>query len=363
MKDTLDLCVSCKGCKRDCPTGVDMAKFKIEARAAWAKRHGIALREKLVAFMPRYAPYAAACRRLDGRSPNACRWCRAWMKRAMGFAPERSLPRFREVVPVRRGDAQSERTRRAKEVLLFVDTFNNHMEPDNARDAQRVLEAAGYTVHFNTREGERPVCCGRTFLAAGLVDEAKREARRLLDTLMPFVERGVAGGRAGAFVPAVVARRVPAIRLRRGSAQAVGVGVPVRGVSRARESGGAPESAVASRSAHPARWVHGHCHQKAFDAFRPVQTVLGWIPELEVKTIESSCCGMAGSFGYEAEHYEASKAMAELSLLPAVRQAAQGDVIVADGTSCRHQIRDGAAAEALHVARVLALALDPGSSS
>jgi Fe-S oxidoreductase len=104
-------------------------------------------------------------------------------------------------------------------------------------------------------------------------------------------------------------------------------------------------------------WVHGHCHQKAFDAFEPVQTVLGWIPGLEVKTIESSCCGMAGSFGYEAEHYAASKAMAELSLLPAVRQAQAGDIVVADGTSCRHQIHDGAQVEALHVARVLARAL------
>ena len=104
-------------------------------------------------------------------------------------------------------------------------------------------------------------------------------------------------------------------------------------------------------------WVHGHCHQKAFDAFRPVQTVLGWIPELDVRPIESSCCGMAGSFGYEAEHYETSTAMAELSLLPAVRQAGAGDLIVADGTSCRHQIHDGAQRDALHVARVLEMAL------
>jgi Fe-S oxidoreductase len=104
-------------------------------------------------------------------------------------------------------------------------------------------------------------------------------------------------------------------------------------------------------------WLHGHCHQKAFDALRPVEAVLGWIPELEVKTIESSCCGMAGSFGYEREHFDASMQMAELSLLPAVRQANDNDLVVADGTSCRHQIRDGAQRDALHVARVLDLAL------
>jgi len=108
--------------------------------------------------------------------------------------------------------------------------------------------------------------------------------------------------------------------------------------------------------AQPKALVHGHCHQKAFDVFRPVQTVLGWIPQLDVSVVESSCCGMAGSFGYEAEHYEASKAMAELSLLPAVRRA-QDAVIVADGTSCRHQIADGADTKALHVAQVLASAL------
>jgi Fe-S oxidoreductase len=103
--------------------------------------------------------------------------------------------------------------------------------------------------------------------------------------------------------------------------------------------------------------VHGHCHQKAFDAFSPVQTVLKWIPELKVSTVESSCCGMAGSFGYEAEHYDASMAMAELSLLPAVRKIDANTVMVADGTSCRHQIHDGAGVEAVHVARVLARAL------
>ena len=103
--------------------------------------------------------------------------------------------------------------------------------------------------------------------------------------------------------------------------------------------------------------VHGHCHQKAFDAFTPVQTVLKWIPELTVSTVESSCCGMAGSFGYEAEHYETSQAMAELSLLPAVRKIGADTVMVADGTSCRHQIHDGAGVDAVHVARVLAMAL------
>ncbi|WP_250479596.1 MULTISPECIES: FAD-binding and (Fe-S)-binding domain-containing protein [unclassified Caballeronia] len=355
VKDTLDLCVSCKGCKRDCPTGVDMAKFKIEARAAWAKRHGIGLREKMVAFMPRYAPYAAP---IGGLLAAAERIpvVGAWMKRSLGFAPKRSLPQIRKsfLSTVRRSRTNGTAVR---EVLLFVDTFNNHMEPENARAAQRVLEAAGYTVHFNTRDGERPVCCGRTFLAAGLVDEAKREARRLLDTLIPYVERGVS----------IVGLEPSCLLSMRDEFLQYGYGEEARKLSEAaflfeeflvrEERAGKfrlPLRALKTQRA----WVHGHCHQKAFDAFGSVQTVLGWIPGLEVKVIESSCCGMAGSFGYEAEHYEASKAMAELSLLPAVRKAAPGELVVADGTSCRQQIHDGAQTETLHVARVLELAIE-----
>ena len=107
-------------------------------------------------------------------------------------------------------------------------------------------------------------------------------------------------------------------------------------------------------------YVHGHCHQKAFDAFTPVLQVLSWIPDLTVQAIESSCCGMAGAFGYEAEHFDVSMRMAEATLLPAVRSAPDGALIVADGTSCRHQIHDGAGREALHVARVLERALPMG---
>jgi FAD/FMN-containing dehydrogenase/Fe-S oxidoreductase len=353
VKETLDLCVSCKGCKRDCPTGVDMAKFKIEARAAWAKRHGVRLRDKLIAFMPHYAPYAS---RAAGMMAFAERIpvLSGFVKNRLGLASARSLPRF---VKSFLSDAQSHPLPGAtKEVMLFVDTFNNNMEPENARAAQKVLEAAGYTVHFNTRAGERPVCCGRTFLAAGMVDKAKEEARRLLDTFRPYVERGVA----------IVGLEPSCLLSLRDEFLQYGYGEDARKLAEhaflfeeflvREQAAGRFRLELRSLDA-PRAWVHGHCHQKAFDAFHPVQTVLGWIPGLTVKTIESSCCGMAGSFGYEAEHFAASNAMAELSLLPAVRGVGVGDIVVADGTSCRHQIHDGAQVDALHVARVLALAL------
>ncbi|WP_244831260.1 FAD-binding and (Fe-S)-binding domain-containing protein [Caballeronia sp. TF1N1] len=356
VKDVLDLCVSCKGCKRDCPTGVDMARIKIETRAARTARHGVSVRERLVAYLPRYAPYASRWPFMSGAIEARMPVLARWLKTKLGLAPERAFPRFEKAFL---SDASTTIVANAtKEVLLFVDTFNNYMEPANARAAQRVLEAAGYTVHLNTKAGERPLCCGRTFLSAGLVDEAKTEARRTLDTLLPYVERGVA----------IVGLEPSCLLSLRDEFLGYGYGDAARKLAEA--SFLFEEFLVRERVAgrldidlkpldHSRALLHGHCHQKAFDAVRPVETVLKWIPGLEVKTIESSCCGMAGSFGYEAEHYEASQAMAELSLLPAVRKArdARDAVIVADGTSCRHQIADGAQTEALHVARVLANAL------
>jgi FAD/FMN-containing dehydrogenase/Fe-S oxidoreductase len=360
VKDTLDLCVSCKGCKRDCPTGVDMAKFKIEARAARVKRDGLSMRDRLVAFMPRYAPFASKVPGLMALADNVP-VLSTWFKRRIGLAPQRALPRFTKSFLASAVATASAKTRSSadgvvKEVLLFVDTFNNNMEPENARAAQRVLEAAGYTVHFNTRAGERPVCCGRTFLAAGLVDEAKQEARRMLDTFRPFVERGVP----------IVGLEPSCLLSLRDEFLHYGFGEEAQRLSKSaflfeeflvREQKAGRLKLELKPLPTENALVHGHCHQKAFDAFTPVQTVLKWIPELKVSTVESSCCGMAGSFGYEAEHYETSQAMAELSLLPAVRKIGADTVMVADGTSCRHQIHDGAGVDAVHVARVLAMAL------
>jgi Fe-S oxidoreductase len=205
------------------------------------------------------------------------------------------------------------------------------------------------------------LCCGRTFLAAGLVDQAKAEARRLLDTLSPYVARGVP----------IVGLEPSCLLTLRDEFLNYGYGDAARALAESaflfeeflvREHKAGRLSLSLRTPARRSAMVHGHCHQKAFDAVQPIRTVLGWIPGLEVSVIESSCCGMAGSFGYEAEHFDVSKAMAEAALLPAVRGAPADCWIVADGTSCRHQILDGAGVESLHVAQVLAAALDPGPS-
>jgi Fe-S oxidoreductase len=353
VKEALDLCVSCKGCKRECPTGVDMAKLKIEARHAWAKHHGISLRERLVAYLPRYAPLASRMSgllRLAGHTPGLSEG----IKGALGFATKRSLPRFTK--SFLSGAASSGANPTGAEVLLFVDCFNNYIEPENARAAQKVLETAGYRVHFNTQQAERPLCCGRTFLAAGLVERAKEEARRVLDALRPFVERGVPV--VGLEPSCLLSFRDEFLSYRYGKEAR-----ELAGVSFLLEEFLVREHA-AGRCVLPLRplqtsqvVVHGHCHQKALDVFTPTLTALRWIPELQVLPVESSCCGMAGSFGYEAEHFAVSTAMAELSVLPAIRKRPVGSIVVADGTSCRHQILDGAGVEAIHASRVLAMAL------
>jgi FAD/FMN-containing dehydrogenase/Fe-S oxidoreductase len=357
VAEALDLCVGCKGCKRECPTGVDMARMKTEFLHHRAQRRGLGRFEKLVAYLPRYAPRAAKLAwlfNLRDRVPGA----RSLGEKLFGLAAKRSLPRWRADTFFRDEGARSAplRDQPLREVALFVDTFNNSFEPENARAAARVLEAAGYRVTpLVAADEKRPLCCGRTFLAAGLVDEAKAEARRTLAALAPLVARGVP----------IVGLEPSCLFSFRDEYQVLGLGDGAKSLAPqtfmfeeflAREHAAGRLSLKLKPLAAKRALLHGHCHQKAFDAVRPIQKILAVIPELEVELVESSCCGMAGAFGYEARHYDVSMAMGELALLPAVRGAGDA-LIIADGTSCRHQIKDGARREALHVARVLEMAL------
>jgi Fe-S oxidoreductase/FAD/FMN-containing dehydrogenase len=343
----LDLCVSCKGCKRECPTGVDMAKMKVEFLHHYRKRHGLRLKDRLVAYLPRYAPLASRLFPLVNMLQIAA-------KSFLGFAAQRSLPRWR-------GDAFRESsgagTGARGEVVLLVDTFNRYFEPENARAALAVLQAAGYAVHLpQTADGGRPLCCGRTFLAAGLVDEARVEARRMIETLQPYVERGVPV--VGLEPSCLLGLRDEFLSMLPGGESAeLAMNAFLFEEFLAREQAAGRLQLDLKPLQQKKALLHGHCHQKAFAAMPAVQKALELVPGLEVEAIESSCCGMAGSFGYEAAHYDVSMKMAELSLLPRVRKAGAGELIVADGTSCRHQIHDGAGRAAVHVVRVLEQAL------
>lgn len=361
MHETMDLCVSCKGCRRECPTGVDMAKMKIEFLYQWQKKYGLKLKDRLIATMPHWAPWAARFPflfNLRDTLPGAKMISEKWL----GFSAKRSLPKWRRDTFLR--DAVSADAASAN-VVLFADTFNNYLESENSRAALKVLQAAGYRVHIarplkKDAHANRPLCCGRTYLSAGLVDQAKLEAKRVVAALRPFVTRGIP----------VVGLEPSCLLSLRDEFLVMGMGEDATALAKnsflfeeflAREQKAGTLHLKLKALPEKHALLHGHCHQKAFDAVKPVQVVLGLIPDLEVSLIQSSCCGMAGSFGYEAKHYDISMKMAELSLLPAIRKADADTLLVADGTSCRHQIadgtRNGTARTAEHVARVLERAL------
>lgn len=354
MMETLKLCVSCKACRHECPTGVDMAKMKIEVLAARAASHGLTLRDRLVGYLPRYAGLAARFAPLANLR-NSSPFLRKLFERFAGISARRALPAFRSDVFVPPADSVGPES--GREVVLFADTFNRIYERENLDAALRVLTAGGYRVHVpRPANGSRPLCCGRTFLSAGLVDEARAELDRLVAAFAPFAARGVPI--VGLEPSCLLTLRDELASLRKDNdAKAVGAHALTFEEFLVREAEAGrlqlPLGNVAEKAV-----VHGHCHQKSFGAFKPVEQVLRLVPGLKVETIESSCCGMAGAFGYGADTYDASIEMAELSLLPAVRRADQSTLVVADGTSCRHQIYDGAQREALHVARVLAMSLD-----
>jgi Fe-S oxidoreductase len=354
MAEAMKLCVGCKGCKRECPTGVDMARMKIEVLHQRAKRHGTTWRDRAIANLPRYAPVLARVSwlaNLRDRLPGAAH-VTEWL---LGFSAKRPLPAWRsDPFPAKANVLGPDD---GPEVVLLPDTFNRYFEPDNLHAALEVLVAGGYRVHLvaPTDRG-RPLCCGRTYLSVGQIEAARAEARRVLDALAPFVARGVP----------VIGLEPSCLLTLRDEFAALLPGTETEALAARAvlfEEFLAAEQAAGRLSldlkSHDGGRVllHGHCHQKAFAAMAAVEAALKLVPGLEVETVQSSCCGMAGAFGYGAETYAASVEMGEVALLPAVRAADAETLVVAGGTSCRHQIRDGTQREAVHPARFLRDAL------
>ncbi len=346
VADSMRLCVSCKACRRECPTGVDMARMKIEVQAARRRTHGATLRDRLIGALPRYAGIAGFLAPLLNLR-NRSRLLARLGERVLGFSAERSLPVWRRD----RFRAEDAGPAAGQEILLWADTFNSAFEPEILHDAIAVLAGAGYRVITAKAPRGRALCCGRTFLSVGDVAAARDEMRRSLAVLRPYLDRGVPV--IGMEPSCLLSFRDEALALLPGEflpRDAEQFLLFEEFVAREAKAG---RFAAALAPIESRALLHGHCHQKAFGAMGAIEATLRLIPGLTVETIPSSCCGMAGAFGYQSETIDVSRAMAELDLLPAVRKAGDA-IIIADGTSCRHQIHDGAARDAEHVASVLA---------
>jgi len=352
----MKLCLACKGCKRECESEVDMAQIKIEYLAQLHEELGTPVRAKLFgnvsSLLDKY-PLVSTLIRSRNRQP----WLAKLGETFLGISATRRLPEPSTARYSRADIATSTRNNddAKQEVVLFIDTFTRFYEPQNAQAAINVLVAAGYHVYIADialDDSERPLCCGRSMLGNGLVSQAKQEAERTLSALLPHA----AAGRP------ILGLEPSCLLAIRDDYRSLGLGEEAELVAQSAilfEEFMAKESTAKriklnfnSLNDNKPILVHGHCHQKAVGAMKAMRKVLKLLPNTQFQLIESTCCGMAGSFGIEAEHADISKQMAELSLLPAIRQQPDAHVI-ANGFSCRHQIKDGCNHQAMHIAVLL----------
>ena len=358
----LELCVGCKACRRECPAGVDMARMKAEVLHMRNRERGAPLLERLFASLPRVAPLAARAGAPLNRLGRV-RVLRRAGRRALGIAAEGALPEwharpFRDEEVGAVTDSPPNLSAKTP-VTLFVDTFHRYFDAQVARAACDVLRRLGYDPVAATplSAPRRPLCCGRTYISAGLLDHARAELRRTIAALAPFARRGLPI--VGLEPSCLLTMRDEALHLHPGDdARLVADHALLvdeflaRRFAPARAPNGGPR--IPRDGVRPTVHIHGHCHQKAAGTDADTVSALTALTGSNAAPIESSCCGMAGSFGYVARHREVSRAMGELGLFPAVRAAAPSDVVVANGFSCRAQIRAGTGRRALHLVEVLA---------
>jgi Fe-S oxidoreductase len=334
----MDLCVGCKACKTECPSQVDVASMKTEVLYQMGKKHGFSVRQKMAGHMRCQLRLAAIAPALYNAVMGT-----GIARRAAGLAgidPRRALPKVtRKTFSKRFKDLpQGEGS---QELVLFNDTWNEYQWPEIGEGAVRLFAAAGARVHL-----PKVVCCGRPMLSEGLVEEARRNAKRNLDILYPFVDRGLP--LVGLEPSCILTLRDDYKKLLPGDER----------VDKLAEATQLFEEALLELDAEqipleqgPPVLLHGHCHQKALVGTKPTVDVLGLAADVEV--VDSGCCGMAGLFGYEKGHYEVSIKMGERVLFPAVRNSG-GRVVVAPGTSCREQIWGGTGRRSVHPAQYLA---------
>ena len=340
----LDLCLECRACKAECPVNVDMARYKSEFLAQYYERHGTPLEAKALGSVAKLAGWGSAFAPFSNWIAGS-----GFNKKLLGVDARRSLPQwqrstFEKWISSRtaNGDAAQRR------VVLFNDTFTNHYDPEIGIAAVEVLERGGCNV-----DAVRPGCCGRPLISKGLLREARASAAKLIEGLHAIAKRG---DRILFLEPSCLsAVKEDAPSLLRGEQQkkaravsdavmlfdefAAGLDLPLRA---------GPKTIL----------LHGHCHQKSMGMLQASSALLSKIPGATIVDLDAGCCGMAGSFGYSAKHYDVSVAIANRKLLPAAKAMQVGDVLAAPGTSCRHQVADLFEARAEHPAVIIRKLLD-----
>ncbi len=350
----LDLCVGCKACRRECPLSVDMARMKIETLAKRNALLGVPMRSRLFAEVPAIGRLPGPAKALANRAgaSRAVRWI---AEKTVGVARGRALPIWsRRSFQDDELPADSDSNGSA---VLFADTFHRYFEPEALRAAIRVLGAFGVSPlrPVRGRLGARPLCCGRSYIAAGMLNRARRELRRTVAALGWAARRGISV--VGLEPSCILTLRDEAPSLLSSGPQAAEARALAKSsllLDEFLEAAKPGCSSLKARGSSRQALVHDHCHQKALGASGATMLALGRFTDLDASEIRGSCCGMAGSFGYESEHRAVSMRMGELTLFPAVRSAPEDAVVVANGFSCRAQIRTGAGRAAKHLAVVLA---------
>jgi Fe-S oxidoreductase len=345
LHEILDLCLECKACKSECPLSVDMASLKAEFLSHYQDVHGVPVRSRMFGAIRRLNRVGAATAPLSNRAP------RGLLERVAGIDRRRPLPRFQRDTLIR---WHARRTPRAgREVVFLADSFTTFTEPAVGRAAIELLEAAGYAVRLDSAG-----CCGRASISKGMLDQARGMAAGMAERLAPYAERGVPI--VGCEPSCLLTLREEHLALLPGDPRARAVAAQSRLVEELLLEAiddGSLRLDPGSRVTGSRILFHGHCHQKALAGTAATVALLERIPGAQVVELDAGCCGMAGSFGFEAEHYDLSMQIGEQRLFPAVGDEDDATLIAATGVSCRQQIAHGAGREARHPVQIVRDAL------
>ena len=328
--DVLDLCLECKGCKTECPSQVDMAKMKAEILYQYQQIHGYSFRNRLFGHIGSLYRLTAPLSRLV--NPIQKTKLFKYFQSTIGISPKRTLP---ELAPQRFSSWFQQQKHRSKQVVLFIDTFTEFNAPEIGKAAVKLLNSMGYEVICPKWH-----CCGRPFLSKGMLKQARAQAEKVVEMLSPYKDIPIIG-----LEPSCI------LTVKDDFRDLVGQNLSVTTLDEFLY-----EHLDELTFTHRKKTVkvHGHCHQKALVGTTPTLNVLKAVPGFHVSEIPSGCCGMAGSFGYEKEHYDISMKIGELHLFPEIRNSPSNTLIVASGFSCRNQIAHGTQRKALHLAEILA---------